>query len=65
MKRNPIFLGILVFCISLVAWVISIIFNVITLGAFRWVSNAFITVAMLSLPVAFLWKLASRSFKKK
>jgi len=60
---RPIFWGIIIFIVSLIGFVISIVFNVVTLGAFRWVSNVLGIIALLSLPVALLWELIRR--KKK
>ena len=65
MKTSPIFWGIIICAVSLMGWVVSIVFNVVTLGAFRWVSNVLGIVAFVSLPVAVIVKLIrTRSIKK-
>lgn len=57
MKNRPILLGIIVFVVSLFGWVVSVVLNVLTLGAFRWVSNVFGVLALVSIPLAVIVKL--------
>lgn len=57
MFKRPIFIGIIVFVISIIAWVFSIVINVITLGYFKAFSNVLGYVFLLSLPIAILAEL--------
>lgn len=57
MKNRPILLGIIVFAVSLSGWVVSVVLNVLTWGAFRWASNVFGIMALISLPTAVIVKL--------
>ncbi|MEK7636587.1 MAG: hypothetical protein AAB362_02775 [Patescibacteria group bacterium] len=52
--------GIIIFVLSLAGFIVSVVFNVITLGTFRWTSNAFRIIAFLSLPIALILKLINR-----
>lgn len=54
MLKRPIFIGIIVFALSAMGWVFSIVINVITLGHFRELSNVLGYIFLLSLPVAIL-----------
>ena len=65
MGNRPIVWGIIVFVVSLVGFVISVVFNVITFGAFRWISNALGIIAFLSLPIALIWKLIRRNIRSR
>jgi hypothetical protein len=42
----------IIFTLALVGWVVSIVFNVLTIGAFRWISNVLGIIALVSLPIA-------------
>ena len=69
MKR-PIIWGIIVFALSIVGFVFSIVLNVVTLGHFRLLSNILGYVFILSIPVAivaelFSWLLRRREKDKK
>ncbi|OGZ03685.1 MAG: hypothetical protein A2648_01885 [Candidatus Lloydbacteria bacterium RIFCSPHIGHO2_01_FULL_41_20] len=61
---RPIFWGIILFLIGVFGWLVSVIFNVLTLGEFKWVSNFFGVVFLASLPVAIVFELI-RWFKRK
>jgi len=69
MKR-PIIWGIIIFALSVVGFVFSIVLNVVTLGHFRLLSNILGYVFILSIPVAivaelFSWLLRRREKDKK
>ena len=62
---KPILIGILLTSIGLIGWVCSIVFNVLTLGAFREVSYVFGALAIAGLPLGLLYALARKIFKKR
>ncbi|MBI2064726.1 MAG: hypothetical protein HYT62_01590 [Candidatus Yanofskybacteria bacterium] len=63
MGNRPIIWGLIFFGIGTVGWVVSVVFNVVTLGAFAWISNVLGIIALLSLPIALICELIRR--KKK
>ncbi len=62
---RPIFWGIIIFILGLVAWVVSVVFNVLTLGHFRAISNFLITIALAAIPVAILLELVRWFIKRR
>ncbi len=50
--KRPIFWGIVLFVSGFLGWWVSVIFNVITLGQLRWLSNFFGIIFIASLPAA-------------
>lgn len=68
--RRPIIWGIIVFAVSVVGFVFSVVINVITLGHFRLISNILGYTFILSIPVAivaelFVWLLRKRKKGKQ
>lgn len=61
---RPIVWGIILFLISAVGWVISVVLAVITLGAFKILSYVFGVLFVASLPIALIFQLF-RFIKKK
>lgn len=54
---RPIFWGIILSLIGSVLWVISIVFNVVSLGEFKWLSNILAYIFISGLPIAIIWEL--------
>ena len=62
---RPILWGIILFLISAVGWVISVVLAVVTLGAFKILTYIFGILFIASLPVAIILELIRWIKKKK
>ena len=62
---RPIFWGIIIFVLSTVAWVFSIVINVLTLGHFKMLSNVLGVLFLASLPLALFGQLIRWFLKEK
>ena len=62
---RPLFYGIIFFVIGAVAFVFSIVINVVTLGHFRTLSNVLGIATAASMPVAILAELIRWLMKRK
>ncbi len=60
MKKSFLFWGLIIFLVSGFLWFVSIVFNVITLGHFRELSNIFGIIAASSFPVAIILTIGRR-----
>lgn len=63
-NMRPILWGTIFLCVGAVGWVISVVFVVITLGAFKISSYVFGVLFVASLPIALIFELF-RFIKKK
>ncbi len=62
---RPILWGIIIFGLGLMGWVVSIVFNVLTLGKFREASNFIFVVTFAAIPVAILLELIRWFIKRR
>ena len=62
---RPVLWGIIIFVLGIAGWVVSIVFNVLTLGRFRALSNFIFVVAFAAIPVAILLELIRWFIKRK
>lgn len=68
--KRPIIWGLIVFALSVVGFVFSVVINVVTLGHFRLLSNILGYIFILSIPVAIvaellMWLLRKRKKDKR
>ncbi|OGY64734.1 MAG: hypothetical protein A3I24_02490 [Candidatus Harrisonbacteria bacterium RIFCSPLOWO2_02_FULL_41_13b] len=54
-------LGIIIFIIGAMGWVVAVVLSVITGGAFKILVNIFGWIMVLSLPVAIIWVIIKKT----